>query len=152
MPALFNGNTGGSANAISDRELLLKALSMGQMISEMRNEINDLRQAVAQLAHGVPLTSHTPVGHQGYTYIDSPSTPANNAVRVLSNDTNHEPEENLQDAEVVDEEPLALEEREKKAIRTALERHGGRRTLAAQDLHISERTLYRKIKEYGIEI
>ena len=58
----------------------------------------------------------------------------------------------LQDAEVVDEEPLALEEREKKAIRTALERHGGRRTLAAQDLHISERTLYRKIKEYGIEI
>ena len=53
---------------------------------------------------------------------------------------------------MVDEEPLALEEREKKAIRTALERHGGRRTLAAQDLHISERTLYRKIKEYGIEI
>ena len=152
MPALFNGNTGGSTTAISDRELLLKALSMGQMISEMRNEINDLRQAVAQLAHGVPLTSHTHVGHQGYTYIDSPSTPANNAVRVLPNDTNHEPEENLQDAEVVDEEPLALEEREKKAIRTALERHGGRRTLAAQDLHISERTLYRKIKEYGIEI
>ena len=152
MPALFNGNTGGSATAISDRELLLKALSMGQMISEMRNEINDLRQAVAQLAHGVPLTNHTPVGHQGYTYIDSPSTPANNAVRVLPNDTNHEPEENLQDAEVVDEEPLALEEREKKAIRTALERHAGRRTLAAQDLHISERTLYRKIKEYGIEI
>ena len=141
MPALFNGNTGGSTTAISDRELLLKALSMGQMISEMRNEINDLRQAV-----------HTPVGHQGYTYIDSPSTPANNAVRVLPNDTNHEAEENLQDAEVVDEEPLALEEREKKAIRTALERHGGRRTLAAQDLHISERTLYRKIKEYGIEI
>ena len=152
MPALFTGNTGGSTTAISDRELLLKALSMGQMISEMRNEINDLRQAVTQLAQGVPLTGHTPVSHQGYTYIDSPSSPANNAVRVLPNDTPHEPEENLQDAEVVDEEPLALEEREKKAIRTALERHGGKRTLAAQDLHISERTLYRKIKEYGIEI
>ena len=34
----------------------------------------------------------------------------------------------------------------------ALERHGGKRGAAAQDLHISERTLYRKIKEYGIQI
>ena len=52
----------------------------------------------------------------------------------------------------MEEEPLALEEREKKAIKLALQRHGGKRTLAAQDLHISERTLYRKIKEYNIDI
>ena len=48
--------------------------------------------------------------------------------------------------------PLALEERERRAIRLALERHGGKRNLAAKELHISERTLYRKIKEYGIDI
>ena len=58
--------------------------------------------------------------------------------------------EDFQDSEIVEEEPLALEEREKRAIQLALERHGGRRSLAAKDLHISERTLYRKIKEYGL--
>jgi transcriptional regulator with PAS, ATPase and Fis domain len=40
---------------------------------------------------------------------------------------------------------------EKDLIRKALERHHGRRKNAASDLKISERTLYRKIKEYGLE-
>ena len=40
---------------------------------------------------------------------------------------------------------------EKEMIRKALERHHGRRKHAAEDLKISERTLYRKIKEYGLE-
>jgi transcriptional regulator with PAS, ATPase and Fis domain len=40
---------------------------------------------------------------------------------------------------------------EKKAILSALERNKGKRRQAAKDLNISERTLYRKIKEYGIE-
>ena len=52
----------------------------------------------------------------------------------------------------MEEEPLALEEREKRAICMALKRHGGKRGAAAKELHISERTLYRKIKEYGIEV
>ena len=63
-----------------------------------------------------------------------------------------QPEEEFQESVPVEDEPLALEEREKKAIKLALQRHGGKRTLAAQDLHISERTLYRKIKEYNIDI
>ena len=45
----------------------------------------------------------------------------------------------------------ALIDAEKDMIIKALERHKGKRKYAAQDLHISERTLYRKIKEYGIE-
>ena len=49
------------------------------------------------------------------------------------------------------EEALSLEDMERKAIKTALERHRGRRRDAARELNISERTLYRKIKEYGIE-
>ena len=56
----------------------------------------------------------------------------------------------FQDMEVVDDEPLALDERERRAIVMALERHKGNRRLAAQELRISERTLYRKIKEYHI--
>lgn len=45
----------------------------------------------------------------------------------------------------------SLEESERKTIAAALERNGGVRKLAAKDLNISERTLYRKIKEYGLE-
>ena len=117
MPALVTATPGGNT-LISDRELLLKALSMGQMISEMRND-----------------------------------QPDDNTLHVLQpHESLPQPEEEFQETEMVEDEPLALEEREKKAIRMALERHGGKRTLAAKELHISERTLYRKIKEYGIKI
>ena len=134
MPALVTATPGGNT-LISDRELLLKALSMGQMISEMRNEINELRQAVTQLAQGIPV-----------------NTAPNYQIPTFNSQLSHQPEEEFQETEMVEDEPLALEEREKKAIRMALERHGGKRTLAAKELHISERTLYRKIKEYGIKI
>ena len=49
------------------------------------------------------------------------------------------------------EENLSLDEVEKEMIRKALEKHHGKRKSAAQDLNISERTLYRKIKEYGLD-
>lgn len=47
--------------------------------------------------------------------------------------------------------PATLEDNERELIRQALERNDGRRKAAAKDLNISERTLYRKIKEYGFE-
>jgi DNA-binding NtrC family response regulator len=46
---------------------------------------------------------------------------------------------------------MTMEEREREAIRDALARNGGRRKDAAEELKISQRTLYRKIKEYGLE-
>ena len=52
---------------------------------------------------------------------------------------------------VVIEESLSLEEREKELIIKALNKHNGRRKNAALELGISERTLYRKIKEYEIQ-
>ena len=50
-----------------------------------------------------------------------------------------------------EEEAASLEDVEREMIRKALERHNGKRKYAAQDLKISERTLYRKIKEYNLE-
>lgn len=50
-----------------------------------------------------------------------------------------------------DDAPVSLEDNEREMIRRALERHSGRRKAAAGELQISERTLYRKIKEYGLE-
>ena len=47
-------------------------------------------------------------------------------------------------------EQPTLEEIEKESIRRALERNQGSRKRAAEDLHISERTLYRKIEKYGL--
>ena len=151
MPALVTATPGGNT-LISDRELLLKALSMGQMISEMRNEINELRQAVTHLAQGIPV--NTAQNYQIPTFNSQLShQPDDNTLHVLQpHESLPQPEEEFQETEMVEDEPLALEEREKKAIRMALERHGGKRTLAAKELHISERTLYRKIKEYGIKI
>lgn len=62
---------------------------------------------------------------------------------------------NISDAPVVPSlstpEPRSLEEEERQAIEAALERNSGRRKIAAKELGISERTLYRKIKEYGLD-
>ena len=162
MPTLYSrAGSGGEGGSITDRELLLKALSMGQMINELRNEINELRHAVTQLAQGIPVGTSAPSvaptlttqSHTDYSLIESPHPSSDNALHVIHPATTAQPDEELfQDSEVVEDEPLALEEREKRAIRLALERHGGKRTAAAKELHISERTLYRKIKEYDIDV
>jgi len=59
-------------------------------------------------------------------------------------------QEHIQDAEEYIEESFSLEEKEKEMIVKALEKFNGKRKSAAQELGISERTLYRKIKEYNI--
>ena len=139
MPAVVdNGVSAGGA--ISDRELLLKALSMGQMISEMRQEINDLRQMVSRMAQGAQMQVEQP-------QVVSPSyLPA-----TVHNGSVHTEEEEFLTPEIIEDESIALEDRERVAITRALEKHHGSRKLAAADLHISERTLYRKLKEYNIE-
>ena len=123
MPAIVDA-TAPATGAITDRELLLKALSMGQMISEMRQEINDLRQMVGRMAQGAPM----PV-EQHY---------------LAPHD------EEFVTPEIIEDETVALEDRERNAIIRALEQRHGNRKLAAADLHISERTLYRKLKEYNL--
>ena len=137
MPALVEGGqqtVGGSQ--ITDRELLLKALSMGQMINEMRKEINDLRNAVTQMAQGMPVQAV-----QGQVVQQSSYLP-----QVHSQE-----EEEFLTPEIIEDEAVSLEDREKRAIIHALEHAGGNRKLAAAELHISERTLYRKLKGYNIE-
>ena len=58
---------------------------------------------------------------------------------------------NIQDTEEVVEESLSLEDKEIELIKKALEKHRGKRKYAAEELGISERTLYRKIKEHHIK-
>ncbi|MBN8703916.1 MAG: sigma-54-dependent Fis family transcriptional regulator [Bacteroidetes bacterium] len=60
-------------------------------------------------------------------------------------------EEEIYASEVLEEKPLSLQEIEEEMIKKALTKHKGRRKNAAKELGISERTLYRKINEYGIK-
>ena len=129
MPALVpEAQSPAAASQITDRELLLKALSMGQMINEMRGEINDLRQMVQQLATGN----------------------GNNYQLPNSNYQFRPQDEEFLTPEIIEDESVNLEDRERRAILRALDHNQGNRKQAAADLHISERTLYRKLKEYNI--
>lgn len=63
---------------------------------------------------------------------------------------NEEDDEDYLIAETIEDEPLNLEEQEVELIRKALDRNKGKRKAAAEELGISERTLYRKIKQYNL--
>ena len=63
----------------------------------------------------------------------------------------HQTRNDIQDTEEIIEESLSLSGKEEEMIKKALEKYNGKRKMAATELGISERTLYRKIKEYGIE-
>ena len=154
MPVLFQPEA--TTNAISDRELLLKALSMGQMINEMRTEINNLKQIITSMARqGVQINggiADEPAYIDGEKYYQLDTQPHTHSAPYAIHPAQPAAEDvEFQDSEVVENDGVALFEREKAAIVRALDRHRGRRRPAAADLGISERTLYRKIKEYGIE-
>lgn len=166
MPVLYHQDARGT-DSISDRELLLKALSMGQMINEMRGEINNLKQIITNMAHGgnirmTPGLEHGYTDVDGFYRIDAPSIHPSEHTTIHNSDNPiiHNSEKpviqpsdyvEFQDSEIVENEPISLADREKAAIVRALDKHRGRRRPAAEELGISERTLYRKIKEYNLE-
>ena len=154
MPAIVPDNPApAAASQITDRELLLKALSMGQMINEMRGEINDLRQMVAQLASGGKWPMATSVGTgRALSAEDNAAASGRGTPRPYNPGQWVHPnqDEEFMTPEIIEEEALGLEDRERRAIVRALEHNQGNRKQAAADLHISERTLYRKLKEYNI--
>ena len=89
---------------------------------------------------------------QPYSLVSStPASPTINISPVKHSGNVSKEDVDIQDTEVYVEETLSLDVVEKTMIRKALDRHHGNRKKAAMDLKISERTLYRKIKEYGLE-
>ncbi len=115
----------------TEREILY------QVLFDMRKDINDLKKLVHEnISEEVAKVKH-------YTPLD--------VNEITSHSAPISEEENLPYATEYEEETMSLEEVEKDVIRKSLERNNGKRRNAAQDLKISERTLYRKIKEYGLE-
>ena len=146
VPTVYKNGDG--STEMTDRELLLRVLSMGNMIHELHNEINELKGTISELARGgMPVKQ--PIAQHPVEAV--PTIIAHHDDVPVHYIPNNDEAEEFTDTEVIEDEPLALEEREKRAIIKALEKHHGNRKPAAADLNISERTLYRKLKKYGIE-
>ncbi len=138
LPAIFKDES--KADSISERDLLYKVLF------DMKKDIAELRKTVDELTAGhIPTTTQiaTPIKA---TVINS----TNNTDLVEYENTQDAEVEYLQEKHVVDN--LSLQDKENEVIIKALQKHNGKRKDAAKDLGISERTLYRKIKEYNINM
>ena len=120
----------------SERELLYKILF------DMRSDINDLKRMMVDL-------------HSGYSSYRTTPTPAEpSSVKALLPHTPVVPSvEEYAESEVVEEEPreMTKADMQREQIIKSLRRNGGSRRAAAAELFMSERTLYRKIKELNIE-
>ncbi len=165
LPMIATGQHQNSEANMQEREIFYK------FMLDMKNDLNDLKALVVELIRSNDLRVSDAKALRGLRApIDFPHTPAiNEAVdegdflpeyhadeeQPIDNKPvkpiilNHDAESRFAQAEEV-EDNLSLEEAEKGLIRRALKKHSGRRKEAAQELGISERTLYRKIKQYEL--
>jgi len=146
LPALYHSVD--EKTFSSEREILY------QILFDMKKDMNDLKK----LVHDI-LKNETNIAdirddnaqlirklYQSENGNYLPDQPV--AARVNIKPVTHE---HIFDTEEFVEESLSLEDKEVEMIQKALEKHKGKRKYAARELGISERTLYRKIKEYNIE-
>ena len=130
------------------------------MLMEMRNEITELRGLVGSMMKGHHTAS--PMSTAGIVTADKhDNLLGSNHTALTHNSAITLPQASergyhAEDVEVMEVEPMtaarSLEEVERQMIVQALQRYGGKRKPAAEELKISERTLYRKIKEYDLDI
>ncbi len=132
LPALYHSEDKSFA---SEREILYKILF------DMRNDVNELKKIVSDIMPAKDIQN---------TYSDMDVIAP---IKQASLDMAGSAKANMkiEDTEEIRDESLSLSEKEAELIQKALEKHDGKRRNAAQELGISERTLYRKIKEYNLE-
>ena len=162
MPALVGAHSPSSGKTFeSEREILY------QILFDLRRDVTELKRLVnsnlGQMQQAPPQTSAAPVPYYpAETTLAYPVEQGERGGAVVPSINLHTPsaqaqppkmvdDDDIQDTEEYVEESLSLNDLERETIRKALERHHGRRRNAARDLNISERTLYRKIKDYGLE-
>lgn len=127
-PIIFNNNS-----KISEREILYK------MLFEMKQDLNELKEITSLMNKNKDLWSEKMI--EEYNSNSNITPNKNNKNELEFNPTKFE--ETVQ-------ENLSLETQELNIIKKALEKNSGKRKLAAKELGISERTLYRKIKQYDL--
>lgn len=141
LPAVSNVTEGDHGFA-NEREILYKILF------DMKKDMNDLKRLVYDIMQKEDIKTDAPTS---LVLRDLYNTPTTEVFTPSPKSFSSSKEEHIQDTVAMEEESLSLEEKEKEMIIKALEKNRGKRKAAAQDLGISERTLYRKLKEYDIE-
>jgi len=144
LPVLYQGET--RDPAFSERDLLYKVLF------DMKKDIHDLKKIVSDILQDEKSPVHmaeTPA--QIFDHPEDLQVSIRHAEQAIpvKKEYHDDFEEPIQDSEVI-EESLSLQKKEIDMIKRALEKYNGKRKNAARELGISERTLYRKIKEYDI--
>lgn len=133
---------------ISERDLLYKVLF------DMKKDITDLKKVVIDILQNSETTEKIQNSNSSLIkqlYKDINESEENSNEIEIQHRTDHDFfDEPIQHSEVL-EESLSIEKKEIDLIRRALKKYNGKRKKAAEELGISERTLYRKIKEYNIK-
>jgi transcriptional regulator with PAS, ATPase and Fis domain len=153
LPAVVN-QTKSESDFSNEREILYKVLF------DMKSDLNDLKKLTLELMQSGNVKD-VQKSHEGLIqkiYGEDENEISENNTEVLSiPEHSSAPVEIVENTdkyhfaeEVEEEETLSLHDKELELIKKSLERHNGKRKLAAAELGISERTLYRKIKQYDL--
>lgn len=141
-PAVIGRDSAGAGSGAYEREREM----LFNMIFNMQREIDRLREAIDRHTDNERATSHDLcLSMPGDS--DLHETPHMSHSIVKMSDW----QDITGTTAVNTAQPKSLEDTEREAIQRTLEKNGGRRKATAQELNISERTLYRKIKEFGLE-
>lgn len=145
-------NQGGAHSYENERELLYKILyELRGNVSEMRREMNDMRKKIdeaGKLENATPYQQATPYPTTMHTL-----APAEQHVPPYGmHDMRQQNRvEDVEVEEIKDSDSLNLNDLGRQMVERALEKNGGNRKKAAAELGISDRTLYRRIKQYGLD-
>lgn len=149
LPAIIGSHDSNADGGFAtERELLYKILF------DMKKDMTDLKRLVYDIIDKDGIQPDTPISDAALVVRNRFSAPSADIhhPHIPSSVSSKDAEEPIQDTEAVVEESFSLEDKEKEMIKKALDKHRGKRKLAAADLGISERTLYRKLKEYGLDL
>ena len=145
LPAVIGSTKKDESDFSSEREILYKILF------DMRADINELKKRTSAQGASAPASNEE---HELYYEHEEEQQVAEGKpleILGLPENRNAQSSDRYEFAEEIqEEETLSLHEKEIELIKKSLERNGGRRKAAADELGISERTLYRKIKQYNL--
>lgn len=152
LPALAEARyESGGGNSFTEREILYK------LIFDLKKDLNDLKQFVFDITKGQMGNLDQIQGNAARVFGGSQNiSSATDQPVILHSSSTQKPvvindKKTFAEHETIDES-LSIADKEKELIIRALKKHRNRRKEAAADLGISERTLYRKIKEYDIDL
>ncbi len=149
LPALYK-SAGGEKESLSERDILYKVLF------DMKRDMVDLKKLVLDIYHNQGQASQiikeNPELFNGVEKSPPQQLGSDSVVLNLPGDQADEDVEDVHDiSHETEDESLSIERKEKELIIRALQKNNNKRKYAAKDLGISERTLYRKIKQYSLD-